>query len=87
MKLLETQDENGNLLARCCESSVNPDWFFEPVYEQDAIKICAECPLVKECLTLALTEEIPFGVWGGLTEQNRKDLLRQSNRMNRRKAR
>ena len=86
MKLLQIEDENGKVLARCYETSVNPDWFFEPVFENDAIKICKDCPLVRECLTFALTEQIPFGVWGGLTEQNRKDLLRKRNRMINRKA-
>ena len=86
MKLLQVEDKNGNIAARCYEDSVNPDWFFDPVHENDAVKICAECPLVQECLAFALTEQIQFGVWGGLNEQNRKELLRKRNRMNKRKA-
>jgi WhiB family transcriptional regulator, redox-sensing transcriptional regulator len=39
--------------------------------------ICADCPVKMQCLELALTERISYGIWGGLTSDER-DRLRQS---------
>lgn len=38
--------------------------------EADAVKICSECTVAKECLEYSLSHE-PFGIWGGLNEQQR----------------
>lgn len=37
--------------------------------------ICAGCPVQTQCLEHALTVREPYGVWGGLTEDERADLL------------
>lgn len=34
--------------------------------------ICDTCPVAKECLDFALSEEIEFGIFGGATPQERK---------------
>ena len=36
--------------------------------------VCATCPVVDECLDYALTHRIQIGVWGGLSEQERRRL-------------
>lgn len=36
--------------------------------------VCAVCPVRATCLEYALTNRIEFGVWGGLTEEERRDL-------------
>jgi len=44
-----------------------------------AQRICAECPVRTECLTDALhRRDVAFGVRGGLTPTQRRELLRQS---------
>jgi WhiB family redox-sensing transcriptional regulator len=35
------------------------------------------CPVRAECLAEALDNEIEWGVWGGLTERERRALLRK----------
>lgn len=40
-------------------------------------KICRHCPVVYDCLAYALDFECEFGVWGGLTERERRSLLRR----------
>lgn len=40
--------------------------------EQQAKKICAACPVQNACLHHALTVAEPYGVWGGLTEHERR---------------
>lgn len=39
--------------------------------------MCRQCPVVTECLADALDNRIEFGVWGGMTERQRRKLIRQ----------
>jgi hypothetical protein len=41
-----------------------------------AVNACATCPLMKECADYGIKWEI-YGVWGGLTPQQRKLLRRK----------
>jgi WhiB family transcriptional regulator, redox-sensing transcriptional regulator len=43
--------------------------------EDEAKSICALCDVRQECLNYALTTREPYGIWGGLTEVERKALL------------
>jgi len=54
--------------------------FFHPFNEQmpdrqsriDAAKaICAVCPAVDDCRTHALSVQEPYGIWGGMSENDR----------------
>lgn len=62
--------------AACRES--DPELFFaNGVYRhhlQAAKAVCRACPVANQCLTYALQHNEPWGVWGGLTETERKDL-------------
>lgn len=40
--------------------------------------MCRGCPVRLECLADALDNEVEFGVWGGLTERQRRALLKRS---------
>ncbi|MDR7300018.1 WhiB family transcriptional regulator [Haloactinomyces albus] len=44
--------------------------------ESQAKQVCARCPVAQACLEHALNVEEPYGVWGGLTEDERRHLLR-----------
>ena len=39
--------------------------------------MCRECVVVAECLADALDNRIEFGIWGGMTERQRRKLMRQ----------
>jgi WhiB family redox-sensing transcriptional regulator len=39
--------------------------------------VCRSCPVRFECLADALDNRIEFGVWGGMTERERRALLRR----------
>lgn len=41
-----------------------------------AKSVCMGCPVRTDCLTQALTERVEFGVWGGMTEDERETVLR-----------
>lgn len=39
--------------------------------------ICATCPVIEQCREHALASQEPYGVWGGLSEDERRSLLRK----------
>lgn len=39
--------------------------------------VCQGCPVRTECLAEALDNRIEWGVWGGMTERERRQLLRE----------
>lgn len=48
--------------------------------ERRAKELCGICPVRMECLEYALRTREPFGVWGGLNELERRNLLRERDR-------
>jgi WhiB family transcriptional regulator, redox-sensing transcriptional regulator len=62
--------------ASCREQ--DPDGLFVRGKEQRKAKlVCIACPVRTECLAEALDNRIEFGVWGGMTERERRALLRR----------
>jgi WhiB family redox-sensing transcriptional regulator len=68
--------------ARC--RGEDPAMFFSPEGERgharamrqaQAKAICAECTVLAECRDHALRCREPFGVWGGIAEHERAELL------------
>lgn len=56
----------------------DPDRLFVRGAEQNLAKrICRHCPVRTECLAYALDHEMEYGVWGGMTERERRSLLRR----------
>ena len=39
-----------------------------------ARQVCAGCPVRQPCLDYAITNRITYGIWGGLTERERRAL-------------
>ncbi len=39
--------------------------------------ICAACQVQEECLEYAITEGEKFGIWGGLSERERRKIRKQ----------
>jgi WhiB family redox-sensing transcriptional regulator len=62
--------------ARC--RSKNPDDFFvSGAAQRRAAVICRGCPVVAECLADALDHHMEWGIWGGLTERQRRALVKE----------
>ena len=60
-----------------CRAS-QPDKLFVRGAEQNKAKqVCGACPVRTECLAEALDNQIEWGVWGGMTERERRALLRK----------
>ena len=51
--------------------------FPEASDQKRARQFCQGCPVRFECLAEALDNRIEWGVWGGMTERERRQLLRQ----------
>ena len=43
-----------------------------------AKRVCARCPVIRQCLTFALSSGQTSGVWGGTGEEERVALLRDA---------
>ncbi|MFC5139537.1 WhiB family transcriptional regulator [Actinomycetospora rhizophila] len=62
--------------ARCRDE--DPDTLFvQGAQQRDAREVCRACPVRTECLAHALDNRIRFGVWGGMTERERRALLKR----------
>jgi WhiB family redox-sensing transcriptional regulator len=70
---------NATWRNRAACQGLDPDIFF-PVSEDDAEEakaICATCTVRQLCLEHALAHREREGVWGALTERERRRLTRQ----------
>lgn len=66
--------EDWPLLAKC--RGMNDALFPDGKDQKRAQKICAGCPVKLRCLAEALDNRIEWGVWGGMTERERRQILR-----------
>ncbi|MFJ5038015.1 WhiB family transcriptional regulator [Streptomyces parvulus] len=63
-----------------CRTSTDPDiWFAEgdgpaAIDRREAKRVCRRCPAIASCLHAALERREPFGVWGGLDQDERAQL-------------
>ena len=65
--------------ARCAEEDVSKTWFHSGDLREvnHAKRVCQGCPVRQECLEYALTTPDQWGVWGGLSERERRVILRR----------
>lgn len=72
----EVSDSTWAARGRCRD--MDPDGFFVQGAGQQSVKaLCADCPVRIECLSDALDNRIEYGVWGGMTERERRRVLRE----------
>jgi len=64
--------------------SADPTLFFHPEGERGSARrrraeaakaICQACPVLQQCRTHALAVREPYGVWGGISEDERSAIL------------
>ena len=73
-----TQDASWVSGAACAVTTLPPDALFvEGAAQREARAVCTGCPVRLECLADALDNRMDFGVWGGMTERERRALLRR----------
>jgi WhiB family redox-sensing transcriptional regulator len=64
--------------ALCAQT--DPEAFFPEKggSTRDAKKICASCEVRAQCLEYALQNDERFGIWGGLSERERRKLRKHA---------
>jgi WhiB family redox-sensing transcriptional regulator len=64
--------------ALCAQT--DPEAFFPEKggSTREAKKVCLSCEVRQECLEYALTNDERFGIWGGLSERERRKLRRRA---------
>lgn len=67
-------DQNWRDYALCAQT--DPEAFFPEKggSTREAKRVCASCEVRTECLDYALTNAERFGIWGGLSERERRRL-------------
>src|ERR1700677_1266281 len=73
--------ENGARIAWVskarCRAGDPDELFVRGAAQHKAAVICRHCPVILECGADALDNRVEFGVWGGMTERQRRALLKQ----------
>ncbi|MFG2987578.1 WhiB family transcriptional regulator [Streptomyces sp. NPDC048258] len=60
-----------------CRTADPEELFVEGAAQNRAKAVCSGCPVRTECLAHALDQRIEHGVWGGMTDRERRALLRR----------
>ncbi len=75
---MTTTDWNDDWADKASCNRATPDELFVRGAAQNRAKqLCSGCPVRTECLAEALDNQIEWGVWGGMTERERRALLRK----------
>jgi WhiB family redox-sensing transcriptional regulator len=71
-------DQDWRAEGLCAKS--DPDLFFAvgAIEHKQAKRICRSCPVREQCLTYAMDSPVDHGIWGGLTERERRRWRRQA---------
>jgi WhiB family transcriptional regulator, redox-sensing transcriptional regulator len=60
-----------------CTKAPPDTLFVRGAAQRSARELCFTCPVRMACLAEALETETEFGVWGGMTERERRALLKR----------
>jgi WhiB family transcriptional regulator, redox-sensing transcriptional regulator len=75
----EAKDE-GDWQERALCAQTDPESFFpeKGASNRDAKRVCLLCEVRSECLDYAIQRDERFGIWGGLSERERRRLKKRS---------
>ncbi|MFE5974349.1 WhiB family transcriptional regulator [Streptomyces sp. NPDC056460] len=65
------------MVSALCRTADADELFVEGAAQNRAKVLCAGCPVQGECLAHALDCRIEHGIWGGMTERERRALLKR----------
>lgn len=76
--LLELEGTSWQERALCAQT--DPEAFFPEKggSTREAKRVCSACDVRVECLEYALANDERFGIWGGLSERERRRLKRMA---------
>ncbi|WP_312099180.1 WhiB family transcriptional regulator [Corynebacterium dentalis] len=74
----ESFNNRGEWVTQAHCRDIDPEELFvKGAAQRKAVAICRHCPVVLQCRADALDNRVEFGVWGGMTERQRRALLRK----------
>jgi WhiB family transcriptional regulator, redox-sensing transcriptional regulator len=78
--LLEPESEEASWQDRALCAQTDPEAFFPEKggSTREAKKVCLTCEVKQECLEYALMNDERFGIWGGLSERERRKLKKRA---------
>jgi WhiB family redox-sensing transcriptional regulator len=78
IRVVDFDCQDWRAYAACAD--YDPDLFFAPgaLEHKLAKKVCRRCPVRSQCLTYAMDEPVDHGIWGGLTERERRRYRRKA---------
>ena len=76
----ETDNEELDWQERALCAQTDPEAFFPEKggSTREAKRVCLTCDVRGECLEYALSNDERFGIWGGLSERERRKLKRRA---------
>jgi WhiB family redox-sensing transcriptional regulator len=74
VELIDTIEDELSWQERALCAQTDPEAFFPEKggSTRDAKKVCVGCEVRSECLEYALQHDERFGIWGGLSERERR---------------
>jgi WhiB family transcriptional regulator, redox-sensing transcriptional regulator len=72
----EAEDRIAWVSQALCRTTDPDELFVRGAAQRQAAVICRHCPVMQECGADALDNKVEFGVWGGLTERQRRAMLK-----------
>ncbi len=80
--IVEPESEEGALSwqSQSLCAQTDPEAFFPEKggSTREAKKVCQSCDVRSECLEYALAKDERFGIWGGLSERERRRLKKRA---------
>ncbi|MFP5299420.1 MAG: WhiB family transcriptional regulator [Actinomycetota bacterium] len=72
MDTVSAQDQDWRAFGSC--ASFDPEIFFAVGAQEhrQAKSICGDCPVRSQCLAYAMEAPVDHGIWGGMTERERR---------------
>ena len=77
LRSVEAEDRLAWVSQALCRATDPDELFVRGAAQRKAAVICRHCPVMQECGADALDNKVEFGVWGGMTERQRRALLKQ----------
>jgi WhiB family transcriptional regulator, redox-sensing transcriptional regulator len=73
----DAEEPSGWVSKALCRTTNPDELFVRGAAQRKAAVICRHCPVMQECGAEALDNKVEFGVWGGMTERQRRALLNE----------
>lgn len=72
------RDTDRDWVQNAACKDVDPDELFtQGAAQRKSVAICRHCTVMQQCAADALDNQVEYGVWGGMTERQRRALLKQ----------